>query len=403
MAESASTDNVIVLLDRYTCGVVNGILYDSLSKHVQTMVDIREISNSNYGADVVIFESSCPAVVTREIAMYLIDTYNLKLHVIYQKDEIGELFKDIANCVKANYSTIEWNLIYAVLNRDSAILETYSRTQEMIGDYSSIVDTLPPDCVGPVNRMYRSYLYLSSEFGRLVTKVSKLEEIIGNYRTLGHKTTEAIEELQKLLASAVKDNQIYSAMLSESYDKTFSGMYTSRPRILYIRQVMHLSGVDLLLVTLYTVLTKQYKSACKVLKLVDSTNAIALRYVPNLYYPLNDSYDTSAVLSHDFLMNLGSYNMLMNLLMLNRSGLEILIVHDCRGTQNSALDASLIDLQLNELSSDYALLKEYDSVLSDYSEADFRWAYSEVSKYAGTNSAKLAAHPTITSILEYLL
>lgn len=393
----------MVLIDVYTRKAVNNITYDALVKHVSVITDIRELGDAHSGCDFVFFESAVPAIVTPEVLGEIISLYSVTPHFVYNIDEIGELFTGLAATIKANYTTIEWNLVYAVIHRDLAILEPYQRTKQEPLEFASILEGIPPEHVEPVNHMYHSYISLARNFNRCLERNAHLEETVGNYKSVGAKTTKAIEELKVLLAEAHEKNRVYSAMVSESYDVTFTGMYPDRPRVLYIKNISHLSGIDNLLMVLYSVLTKQYKVSCKIVKLVDSADAASLRYVPNVYFPLTDSYDTRDVLTNDFLLSLGAYNMLMALLMLNRSALDILIVHDSRGTMNDALDPALVDLKLNEVSADYAVLREYENILSDCTGASFLWRFEDVMQYTGTNTVKLANHPTIGKIMDFLL
>lgn len=396
--------NVVVLIDPYTRKSVESITYDALAKHVTVITDVREITDANYACDFVFFEPAVPAVVTPAIVSEFVSMYGVKPHLVYSTPEVAEAFGGQIHAVSASYKALEWNLVYAVIHNDLAVLEPYQRSRDASVKFAELIDGLPAECKDPVGRLYTSYLELSHTVSTLLESNALLRETVDNYRSVGSKTSAAIEELKKLLQDAVQQNQTYCAMLSESYDVTFNGMYADRPRVLYIKTISHLSGIDNLLMVLYAVLTKQYRVSCKVVKLVDSANAVSIRYVPNVYVPLSDSYNTYDVLSNDFVMNLGAYNILMNLLMLNRSGLDILIVHDMRGTMNSALDSSLVDLQLHEISGDYSVLGEYDNVLTDVGKgAQFVWKYEDVMEYTGTETSKLANHPTIAHIMDFLI
>ena len=398
--------NIVVLIDPFTLHAVDTITYDALSKHVTVVTDIRELSDSHFGCEFVFFEPSVPAVVTPEILEEVCNIYSINPHLVYTLEEVRQLFEDNGrlHATKADFKILEWNLIYAVLNGDAAVLEPYQRTKLIAAEFATLLEGLPQELVNPVNRMYQSYLTLGTHLHSLIGKNAELEERLQAYKAIGNKTTEAIEELKRLLDNTVRQNRAYCAMLSESYDVTFTGLYSERPRTLYVKTISHLSGIDNLIALLYAVFTKQYKVSCKVVKLVDSTNPLAVSYVPNNYFPLTDTYNTYDVLKNDFMVSLGAYNILFNLLMLNRSGLDVLIVHDQRGVANDALDPSLVDLKINEMSSDIAVLNEYGNVLSDVEgHAQFVWDFRQVQKYTGTNSLKLANHPTIGKIMDYLL
>lgn len=399
-----NTGNIVVLIDQLTLHAVDTITYDALSKHVTVVTDIRELGDAHYGCEFVFFEPSVPAVVTPEILTEVVDLYAIRAHLVYALEEVRQLFPENIHAIKADFKILEWNLIYAVLNGDAAVLEPYQRTRLVSAEFATLLENLPQELVGPVNRMYNSYLSLGAHLHTLIGKNAELEERLQSYKAVGHKTTEAMEELKRLLESTVRQNRAYCAMLSESYDVTFTGLYTERPRTLYIKTISHLSGVDNLVALLYAVLTKQYKVSCKVVKLVDSTNPLAVSYVPNNYVPLTDTYNTYDVLKNDFMVSLGAYNILFNLLMMNRSGLDVLIVHDQRGVAGDAIDSSLVDLKINEMSSDIAVLSEYNNVLSDLEgHAQFVWDFRQIQKYTGTNSLKLANHPTVGKIMDYLM
>ena len=90
--------------------------------------------------------------------------------------------------------------------------------------------------------------------------------------------------------------------------------------------------------------------------------------------------------------------------MLNKSGLDVLIVHDCRSILQDAIDSPLVTLKINEVSSDFAALGEYDNVLSDLGrQVTFPWDYQTCKKYLGSGVTKLVNHPTIVKVLDLLL
>lgn len=396
--------NIVVLIDIHTRRAVDSTTYDALVKHATVLTDIREVTDTHYESEFVFFEPAVPASITPEGLVELVDLYKIHPHFVYTIEELGALFSSVAHCVKASYKTLEWNLIYAVIHNDLAILEPYERMKTEPVEFAALIESLPVECTQPINRMYDSYLYIASAYNRLIAENSKLRETLDMYKSVGVKTTKAISELKDLLKQATDSNRVYSAMLSESYDVTFGGLYPDRPHVLYIKQISHLSGVDELLAVLYSTITLQYKISCKIVKLVDQANAVSLRYIPNVYVPLTDSYNTYDVLTNDFLVSLGAYNVLMSLLMLNRSGLDVVIVHDQRGVMGDALDAALVDLKLVEVSGDYAVLGEYDNMLSDLEgQVPFYWSFRDTASYTGSNVVKLSNHPTVGKIIDYIM
>lgn len=401
---NSPAQSLLVLLDQFTKETVESVTYDVLSKHAGVITDIRELGDSNFKSDVVIFEPALQIIATKEILGELVPRLDLHVFIVYQNPEAVIGFEEFATLVQADYSDLNWNFIYAIVNHDLAILEPYQNSKKVIDGFRAFRSKLPADLVSYMDRFRGTYLALQSRAMALVAENSHLTELLEAQRSIGMRTVAGLTELKGLLDQSQDKCNAYEALLSEGYDTTFGGFYPERPRVLYIKQVSHVAGLDVFLSVLFSVITKQYKSSCKIVKLVDSSNALAMRYVPNIYTEITDTYNTAELLQNNFVMKLGAFNMLFDTLMLNRSGLDYLIVHDMRGVMNPALDTTLVDLHLNEVSADYAVLGEYENVLTDVqSQAAFYWSFKECQKYTGTRVVKLANHPTISAVLDLLM
>ena len=402
--EAIVTNSIVVLIDQFTKATVETVTYDVLSKHTAVITDIRELSDEHYKGSVVIFEPSFSVIVTPEILAELVGRLEVTVYAVYQNDDAVKCLLDYVKPIKADYSDIGWNFIYAVVNEDLAILEPYQKSVKVLDGFKAIRSRIPEDIVSYFDRFRGSYMTMVSATRELLQRNAELQETVIAQETIGKQTIAGLLELKDLLDKSQDKVNAYEAILSKGYTQVFGGFYPERPHVLYIKQFSHLSGIDTLLSLLFAVITKQYMSSCKVIKLVDSSNALAMRYIPNTYVPITDSYSTAQVLTNDFIMKMGGYNIMFDMLMLNRSGLDYLIVHDMRGVMGVALDSTLIDFRLNEMSADFAVLGEYDNVLSDLSKsADFFWSYKVSRKYSGTDIVKLTNHPTVGAILDRLI
>lgn len=396
--------NIIIIIDQFTKDTVTSITYDVLSKHALVLTDIREISDEHFRSDVVIFEPSVTVMVTSEILREIIAKFEIKVHLVYQHEDAIAAIKEQVIPIKADYSDLNWNFVYAAVNNDLAILEPYQRSVNVLDSFAAFRDKVPADMQDYVARFYGTYLNLVAATGDILSENAELRAVSQAQEIIGRRTIAGLTEMKGLLDAAQDKINAYEALLSKEYAKTFAGFYPERPRVLYIKKVSHVAGVDTLLSVLFAVLTKQYRSSCKIIKLVDSGNALDMRYIPNNYVPLTDTYNTAELVANDFLVKLGAYNVMFDTLMLNRSGLEYLIIHDMRGVMSSALDSTLIDLRLNEVSADYAVLGEYENVLSERGRyTTFPWSFKECLKYTGSNVVKLSNHPTIGAILDLLI
>lgn len=400
----ASSSNIVVLVDQFTKSTVDSITYDALNKHVTIITDMKELSDSNMEAHVVMFEPAVSFIVTPEVLDEVTDALRLKLYLFYQHDDAIAAVAGRCKCIKADYSEIDWNLIYAAVQGDSAILEPYQRSVRVLDAYKSVEDRIPEDLKEYFQRFRGTYMALAGAVNGLVAENARLSETVETQEKLGEQAVAGIAELKGLLDASQHKCNAYEALLSKSYDVTKGGFFPDRPRVLYIKSISHVAGVDTLISVLFAALQKQYKASVKVIKLVDASSAAQLRYVPNFYVPVKDSYNTAVLLENEFLLKLGAYAMMFDTLLLNRSGLEYMIVHDMRSTLNSALDPTLVDLRINEITQDYVMLGEYDNVLSDAGKkVAFPWSFKEIQKHTGTKSIRLVNHPTVVAILDQLM
>lgn len=395
---------VVVLLDQFTKATANKIAFDAISKKALVINDIREVDENCRGLKLVVFEPAFLVVVTKEIVDQIAKEFNVTTIGVYLNDEMKNVLGDSAQMLQCKHDDISWNLLYGIIQADTAILEPYQKGLAAIDEFKAVKSKLPEDLIEYFNRFKGTYLTLLEQARELAVRNGELQDIIRVQESIGQRSIRGIRELKQLLDSTADRMRGYEAILAETYDKTFSGFYPERPTVLYIKSVSHVAGIEILLSVLYTVLTTQYRLSCKVIKLVDHSNSRDISYIPDSYVPISDTYNTAQILDNEFVVKLGAYNLMFDLLLMNKSGLDFIIVHDMRCAMHDALDPALIDLKIHEVSADYAALEEYTEVLSDLGKnVPFYWSYQECKKYLGSGVTRLANHPTIGKILSRLL
>lgn len=404
LIENKDNDKVCVLIDKFTKSVISNISYSSLSKKSTVITDIREINAALQGYKLIIFEPAFLTVITPDIVLEFKRQFNIRFIGIYINDEMACIFQNDVEMIKANYKELDWNLIYGIVQSDNAVLEPYQQITENIDAYSSFKSRIPEDVSEYFERFKNSYLSLYDKYLAQLDLNKELRENISVHSAIGKRSINGIKELKKLVDNLNIKLHSYEALLCESYDVTLQGFYPDRPNIIYIKCISHVAGIDIFLNVLFSVLTTQYRMSCKVVKLVDSDCARVIRYIPNSYIPVTDSYNLSEILENDFVVKLGAFKIALDTLLLNKSNLDFLIIHDMRSSFNDAIDSSLVTLKINEISSDYAILEEYDNILSDLDKkVPFYWSMLECKKYMGTNITKLANHSTIIKVLNNIL
>lgn len=394
--------NTVVIIDMFTKGTCK-ILLDSISKQVTVLNDLRELSTEHNNSVVIFFEPSVPSIVYPEVVKNIQDELSIDFRFVYFNDEFENVFDSSVKKYKIDFSTIDLVLCYAVVENDKSILDSYKESTVEIDSYKSFRDKLPAELISPFKSYHSSYLAMRNEYSKIISENLRLNNLLSIMESTNKKTKSVVDKLKSIAYEVIDKLHYYETMMSEADDKVSNGFYPERPKILYIKQISHLSGIDALLTSLFVAISKQKLSSVKILKLVDSSSALQIRYVPNTYTFISDVYST-AELSNPQIITCSSAQLMLDNLLLNRNKLEYLIIHDMRSCVNPSIDYNLIDLYLNEMSSDYAILGEYNNILSDDStSAEYKWTYKEIMKSTGTSSIQLLNHPTIVKILGDLL
>ena len=377
-----NNSDIVVLLDSHTRDAVQRISYDSLNQHCIVITSLNELTVANLNSTLICFGTAIPTAFDLETLTRYKDDLSLKCYLVTNNASFEKCYNTVADVVLLEHTVIEWNLIYSIVNSDFAALSVYRQMPGVVKTFKELLPDLPKSISDTVESLYLSYLFLSEKFGDQVAQSSNLVNTINLYKSVASRATRTLERMDEEYKLLQSKCHTLEAALAKDGNATFSGVYLDRPKILYIKSISHLAGIDILLSVLYSSIIKQYYSSCKIVKIVDHTNARDLKYVPNNYFFVSDTYTTGDILSNDFIIALSGTSRLMDLLLLNRSGLDYLIIHDMRGLSDSILDDSLIDVK---------------------DKSDFLWDFSEVSKYSGTNSLKLLNHPTIVNLLDRLI
>lgn len=394
-------ENCIVIIDSNTKSQVDSIAYIELSNNAIILNDINEITEVYTDYCVVLFEPIILTGVTLPYIRELKNKYNIRFILIGSDKELVSILESVCEIELCNYKNIDINLIYSVIMKDMVILEYYKDTSEILNNYSCIEEKLPLDVRSYYKILYTNLLDILARYNSLLSINLNLQSENDSYRIILNKLKTGIKELHYYYSGLHNNLKEYQTSLTKSYEKTIKGDYPDRPTILYFKQHQHIPGFDILLNILYFVLSIQYKTSCKIVKLIDSSNALNSRYIPDKYTILQNTYNNKDVLINDFILKRGNYDLMFDLILLNRAKLKYLIIHDMRGTSSLALDNSLITSTVNLVSSEYLEFFNKDSVLTDVREiAEMFWNSMEYMRIpVQERLLKLSAHPTIINLL----
>lgn len=402
---NSKLENCIVVIDRDTKAQVDSISYIEISNNAIILNDINEIAEIYSDYCVVLFEPIILSGVTLPYLRELKYKYNIRFILVGSDKNLLSILESVCEIEFCNYKNIDINLIYAVVMKDMAILEYYTNTSEILSNYSSIQERLPIDAKDYYKILYTNLLDISSQYNHLLSENLILKSENDSYRVILEKMKKGVKELHQYYSEMHNNIKEYQTSLIKSYAKKVTGDYPDKPNILYFKQHQHIPGFDILLNIFYFVLSIQYKTSCKIVKLIDSSNALNTRYIPDKYTILQNTYNNKDVLINDFILKQGAYDLMFDLILLNRAKLKYLVIHDMRGTSSLALDNSLINSTVHLVSSEYLEFFDQESILTDVREiAEMFWNSMEYMRIPiEERLLKLSAHPTIVNLLTKIM
>ena len=396
---------VVIIIDHLTREVVKSANYTSISNNAIVLADAKEIGDEHRGSVLVVFSTYLHVGITVDNILSVCSQYSIELFIVYSdpKDIIG--FEGVPNKVRCNFTdSLDWNLVYAVVHKDSAILESYTGVTQMVSAFDSLRNVIPIEWADKLENVYSGYLSLLAKESDLVGEITIMRETLQANTNINKRMLNGIKGLKATLDMYKDKIKEYETLLSGMIDISIVGHYPDRPKVLYVKQISHIAGMDVLLNLLHFVLTAQYKYSCKVVKLLDASCALRTVNIPNSYTFVNDVYKTDVILKNQFLCKMGPPRVLFDTLLLNRSSLNYLIVHDMRGVSGRVLDKPLYDVALNEMTADYALLGSDALIISDNNKvADFGWLFKDYLKNNSTDIQRMTGHPTVEGILDLLM
>lgn len=398
-------DNCVVILDRDTKTLVENVAYMDLSNNATILTDINELNGSFTKMPVVLFESILLSTATLTMLRELKYKYEFNFILLYNDDNIAKIASSVCTLYKCDYSNIDINLIYSVVMKDSIVYENYSKVVKHIDAFQHTYSTLPKEHKELFRTLYTDLIDIVGHHNSMLKQIQDLEHQLNVSEAEFARIKKGIIELNNYYDEIHDNVTEYETRLTSSYDKPVSGDYPDKPKILYLKEQQHLPGCDILLNTLYFVLTTQFNTSCKIVKLVDSSNAKGTRYLPDSYAIMQNVYNNKDVLSEDFILKRGPYDRVFDLLLLNRAQLRYLIVHDMRGTSSLALDESLIRSTVHIVSSEYKQFFQSESILTENKKAGDLFWNNEIYRNIPVEKrlVALSAHPTVKKLLDKLM
>jgi len=279
--------------------------------------------------------------------------YELQLFFLGSK-KYFQIYSEIAHCFECDLATITPDVIQAALYHDSSVEEKGSadyfdvtgKARGILGDRQSY-----PQPAIDVAVAYLSLLDKMEFYRERNVALTERNGLLGlENEKLGQDRRKLLDGYRQVLADAREMNRAlrrYEAIFTKDiYEKVRLLDYVGRPMVLYFKEYEDFINLDGLLETLFNVFRVQKRKSVKVLRLFDSNTSRKLLTLPPYYRVIYSGYLMSDVVSCDFIAKTGNYRHVLEKILLNEAGVDILIIVDSKDFDDTVLTGASLQLNL---------------------------------------------------------
>lgn len=280
----------------------------------------------------------------------------LTLDIIYLGNN-KEHFPMVASVCKVypcDVNELSLNLLIGAAYDDDTL-----KTDKFSSDYfaqSKIVadELIHSSTSGIVRKLASDFLRLNDARLFYEQKYTQLEasqkQLISSNERLTSENQKLAKGYKRILADSIALNDTlrdYEGILSkELYRKVNLSDYPERPLIIYFKEFEELLGFELFISTLYDVFRMQNKNSVKALMLFDSYTSRRMHVLPQSFIKLYNSYTAKQVILNDFIAKSGDSSGILDLLMQNREGLNVLLIFDCKSLPDTIVTGQFLQFNV---------------------------------------------------------
>lgn len=359
----------IMLIDRWCPSSVRTSISDLAKDGMIFINDLAEITESmlDNSKTVFILES----YLHDGIALPSLRLYKELLHVelIYLGNDVSlfPLVKDICRIYPCDIAAITNELIVAAIYDDDELKST-QKYADFFEDSRLLADAIVKSNSSlQVKNLANSLLTLLDERRTFEEKYDNVKARLTSAEAANEYLIKENEKLAKgysdILAASYKLNSTlkdYEGVLSsELYKKLDLSNYPDHPIVLYFKEIEEMLGFDLFRSTLYEVFRRQNRNSVKILTLFDSYTSRRMHVTPDYYTKLYNTFTMRDVINADFIAKTGDPTKVLDMLLTNRDGLNVLIIFDCKSRPDVVLNG---DFPQFNICRDISHLEAYDLV-----------------------------------------
>ena len=129
-------------------------------------------------------------------------------------------------------------------------------------------------------------------------------------------------------------------MSKDVYSKISLSNYPNRPIIVYLKEIEELVHQNALIDTLFEILRLQGRHSVKVLRLFDGASCRRVKALPDNYHIVRNQFLVSEITTNDFIAKVGDYREILDIILSNKTGLDVLILVDSKAQDDVILSGA---------------------------------------------------------------
>lgn len=400
---------VVLVLDdksKQMTKIDNSILNSADIKIVNSLFEIEE---SSLGEErvVVILEGIVKEWQSVSTLRLFKELMHLEYVFLSSDRDFNFAMKQLGRVYVARTTVIDFELVQAAVYADDSMTSEETVNAGSI-DYAN--QLLQEQCSKEIKSLANAYLATVQREKLLQEQILQQQkeytELL-NQRNLLEAENKKWSDGCATLVSRTKalNNALerYEVALSQDFYNKFSlSMYQNRPDIVYIKVFTDFDGLDLLLETLVDAFRVQGDESVKVVRLFDSSGNRKIRLLPKYYHKLRNNYGIQEVINSDFICKSGDYNNLMDRLLTNKYGLNVLIVVDEKDNDDVIFTGSYLQYNLCKRVKDAEVLglPQNETVVNVEHPEWLNWRTIDLSGYSKKEAfLKLSSRKVVQNIV----
>lgn len=285
------------------------------------------------------------------------EVFGLEYLYLGTDDLLLTAMADLGKTFRMNPVNLDYDMMFSVLYGDHGLQSKYLVSEYTTSSTDKFARLLMgnPDYPEDVRKLAESYIALSQMEYSHFREIKSLSQLLEKFQLLLNRESNEKNILQQhyleLLDNAKTLNRTlkqFEPILSKDvYEKISLSRYTKRPSIIYLKEYQELQHLESFIDTLFQMLRYQYKHSVKVLRLHDSSSSKRLLTLSDKkYFKLKNRFLNSEVVSNDYIVKVGNYRTVLDLLLTNNNGLDILIIVDCKDHDDVVLSGQFLQLSM---------------------------------------------------------